>query len=57
LPFTVVEWKVIDAFPSPLIDSNVNLKLKQWKSKELGARSLARNISGVKGCAGASGWD
>jgi len=38
------EWKnfsanytiILDALPSFLIDSNVSLKCKQWKSKELG---------------------
>jgi hypothetical protein len=33
-----------NALPSSLIDSNVNLWWKQWKSKELGTHSLARNI-------------
>jgi len=38
-----------DALPSSLIDSNVSLKWKQWKSKELGTHSLIRSIVGVKG--------
>ncbi len=29
-------YKVFDALSSSLIDSNVNMKWKQWKSKELG---------------------
>jgi hypothetical protein len=43
--------------PSSLMDSNVSLKLKEQKSKELGARSLACSISGVEGRARAPGWD
>jgi hypothetical protein len=35
--------------PSSLIDSNVNMKWKQQKSKKLGALSLAHNTLGVKG--------
>ncbi len=46
-----------DVLASSLIDSNVNLKWKQWKSKELGPRSLTCNTLGVEGCAGALGWD
>jgi len=46
---------VVDVPPSSLMDSNVSLKLKQRKSKELGALSLARNILGVEGCARALG--
>jgi hypothetical protein len=46
-----------DTLPSSLIDSNVSMKWKQWKSKELGARSLAHNILGVEGRVGALGWD
>jgi hypothetical protein len=38
-----------DALPSFLIDSNVNLKWKQRKSKELGTHSLACNTLGWKG--------
>jgi hypothetical protein len=33
----------INALPSSLVDSNVSLKWKQWKNKELETRSLARN--------------
>jgi hypothetical protein len=45
---------VFDAFPNSLIYSwIVSLKLKRRKSKELGARSLAHNILGVEGHAGA----
>jgi len=46
-----------DAFPNSLIDSNVNLKWKQQKSKKLGACSLACNTLEVKGCAGVLGCD
>jgi hypothetical protein len=48
---------IFDVFPSSLIDSNVNLKWKQRKNKELRARSLVRSILGVKGHVGVSGWD
>jgi len=44
---------MVDAPPSSLTDSNVSLKLKQQKNKELGARSLTRITLGVKGCVGA----
>ncbi len=40
-----------DAIPSSLIDSYVSLKLKQRKSKELDACSLAHNTLEVEGCA------
>ncbi len=46
-----------DVLPSSLIDSNVNLRRKQWNSKGLGARSLARNTLGVEGRVGVSGWE
>jgi hypothetical protein len=36
----------IDVLPSSLIDSNVSLRWKQQKNKELGIRSLARNTLG-----------
>jgi hypothetical protein len=45
-----------DALPSSLIDSNVSLRWKQRKSKELGYIPLAHNTLGVEGCAGALGW-
>jgi hypothetical protein len=48
---------VDDAPPSSLIDSNVSLKLKHRKSKELGARSLTCSTLGVKGHAGVPKWD
>jgi len=37
------------------MDSNVSMKLKQQKNKELGARSLACSILGVEGRAGVLG--
>jgi hypothetical protein len=43
-----------DTLPSSLIDSNVNLKLKKWKSKELNACFLVRSTLGVEGHVGAS---
>jgi hypothetical protein len=45
----IKDLDMFDALPSSLMDSNVNLKLKQWKSKELDARSLAHSISRVEG--------
>jgi len=47
----------IDALPSFLIDSNVSLKWKHWKSKELGTRSLAHSTLGVDGRVEAPGWE
>ncbi len=38
-----------DALLSFLINSNVSLKWKQWKGKELGTRFLVHNTLGVKG--------
>jgi hypothetical protein len=55
--FILLDPMAIDMLPCSLRDSNVNLKLKHWKSKELGARSLACNILGVEGCARALRWD
>jgi hypothetical protein len=46
-----------DTLSSSLIDSNVSLKWKQQKSKELGTRSLAHNTLGVEGRAGVPRWD
>jgi hypothetical protein len=46
-----------DAPPSPLMNSNVSLKVKIAKGKGIGVRSLARNTSGVEGLVGARGWD
>ncbi len=34
----------------------MNPKVKIAKGEGIGARSLARSTSGVKGCAGALGW-
>jgi hypothetical protein len=41
---------------SSLVDSNVNLRWKQRKNKELATRSLARSTLGVEGRAGVPGW-
>jgi hypothetical protein len=46
-----------DAPPSFLMDSTVSPKVKTTKKEKVGARSLARNISGVEGHARALGWD
>jgi hypothetical protein len=54
---TIQPRSISDAFASSLIDSNVSLKWKLRKSKESGARSLARSFLGVEGRAGALGWD
>jgi hypothetical protein len=48
---------MIDTLPSSLIDSNASLKWKQRKNKELGHASWFVALMGVKGCAGAPGWD
>jgi hypothetical protein len=53
----VCTWFVRDAFPSSLIDSNMSLKWKQRKSKELGTNSLAHNTLRVEGRVGAPGWN
>jgi hypothetical protein len=45
-----------DTPPSSLMDSTTSLKVKTTKGG-VRARSLVRNISGLEGCAGASGWD
>jgi hypothetical protein len=45
-----------DAPPSSLMDSTVNPQMKIVEGR-VGARSLARNTSRVKGHVGASGWD
>jgi len=47
----------LDTFPSSLINSNVSMRWRQWKSKELGAHSLACSTLGVEGHARALGWD
>jgi hypothetical protein len=41
---------------SSLMDSTTNLKVTTTEGKWVGVRSLARNISGVEGRVGASGW-
>jgi hypothetical protein len=47
-----------NALPSSLIDSNVSLRWKQQKSKELGHDPWLVTLLGwgVEGCAGALGW-
>jgi len=39
------------------MDSITNPKVKPTEAEGVGARSLACNTSGVKGCVGALGWD
>jgi len=39
------------------MDSTSSLKVKTPEGEEVGARSLARSILGVKGRVGAPGWD
>jgi hypothetical protein len=46
-----------DAPPSSLMDSTTSPKVKIAEGKGVGARSLARNTSGVEGRARAPGWD
>jgi len=50
-------WRNNDTLPSSLIDSNVNLKWKHWKSKGLEICSMVHSTLGVEGHAGAPGWD
>jgi hypothetical protein len=40
-----------------LMDSTMSPKMKIVEGKGVGVRSLARNISGVEGCATGPGWD
>jgi hypothetical protein len=46
-----------DVPPNSLGDPKVGPRMKQQKKKKIGARSLTRNISKVRGCAKALGWD
>jgi len=46
-----------DAPSSSLMDSIVSLSVQIVEGEGVGACSLARSISGVKGHAGALGWD
>jgi len=39
------------------MDSTASPRVKIAKGEGVGARSLARNILGIKGHAGALGWD
>jgi hypothetical protein len=56
LDSSILKFFPSDVLPSSLIDSNVSLKWKQRKNKELGTRSLASTL-GVEGCARALRWD
>jgi hypothetical protein len=51
-------WRGIDTPLNSLMDSTTSPKVKtmEGKGKGVGARSLAHNMLGVEGCAGASGW-
>jgi len=42
--------------PSSLMDSTMSPKVKTTEGEGVRVCSLARNISGVKGCVGAPGW-
>jgi hypothetical protein len=54
--YIALESTYIDALPSSLVDSNVNLRRKQQKNKELRTRSLVRNTwGGVEGHVGTLG--
>ncbi len=46
-----------DAPPNSLMNSIVSPKVKTMEGEGVGAHSLARNTSGVEGCARASVWD
>ncbi len=48
---------IIDTPRNSLMDSTTNPKVKTTKEEGVGVCYLARNTSGVKGRAGASGWD
>jgi hypothetical protein len=50
-------FTLVDALPSSLIDSNVNLKRNQQKSMELGHAPWLATLWGVEGRARASIWD
>jgi len=43
--------------PYSLIDPNVGARMKQWKKKRVGARSLTCNILGVRRSVGVLGRD
>ncbi len=45
-----------DAPLSSLMDSTMKLKMKTTQGEGVGGRSMACNISGVDGCAGAWRW-
>jgi hypothetical protein len=51
------EGKNCDAPPSSLMDSTMSPKVKTTKGEGVGVRSLAHNILGVEGRAGAPKWD
>jgi hypothetical protein len=46
-----------DTPSSSLMDSTKSPKVKIMEGEGVGARSLAHNTLGVKGCGGALGWD
>jgi hypothetical protein len=50
-------FNIPNAPPSSLMDFIANPNVKTMKGKNVGVRSLARNISGVQGHVGALGWD
>ncbi len=52
-----LEAHLIWCTPSSLMDSIVSPNVKTTKGEGIGARSLARNTSGVEGHVGALGWD
>jgi hypothetical protein len=48
---------MVHAPPSSLMDLTMSPKMKTTEGEGVGVRSLARNILGVEGCVGASGWN
>jgi hypothetical protein len=48
---------ISDAPPSSLMDPTTNPKVQTTKGEGVGAHSLARSTSRLKGRVGASGWD
>ncbi len=49
--------RIYDVPPNSSRDPKVGPKMKEWKKKKIGARSLTHNTSGVGGCDGAPRWD
>jgi hypothetical protein len=46
-----------DMPPNSSKDPKVGPRIKQWKKKKIGARSLTRSTSRIGGCVGVAWWD